>query len=215
MTPTVFLDHEEGSIAVLSSHEAPSDYDPRQRIAQQMHLSPAALTAMMSAVSPEQTGLLSAAEGSCSVDTKFLPIRTLPWSLSDAFSPSKQVHRAYPIKLSLHDDLRTLIMANDGSELFCEASFDSIFASPAFSESQPKVEFRIDVSAATGQISLSTCLRELCDKRLQNIAQRLVQSIQFAPVPKAPKETISGVLGIQFAGTFETIEPLLEQERVA
>ena len=211
-TPTVFIDSEESSIAVLTDDESVGD-DPRQRITNQLHLTNTSIATTIHAVPPSHNQMLSAILPIQDVRRDFLPVFTLPWSLSDELSPSHHNHRTYPVKIILHHDLRELDLTNDGAHLFKKASLDSLFTTPSFSETQPKVEFKIDVSAESGRIIQSTCLRELCDKRLQNIAQQILRSIRFAPSQKPSKEIVSGVLAIQFSGTFETMSALLDTEQ--
>jgi hypothetical protein len=212
-TPTVFLDPDEGSVAVLTN-SAQSDDDPRHGISMKLHLCNSSISTSIHAVSPSQAdlSLLPVQEEK----EEFLPISILPWGLDDDLAPSHHLIRVYPVKITLHHDLRPLILTDDGAYLFKKASFATLFSTPLFSETQPKVEFKVEVCAETGAILESTCLRELFDKRLQAIAESLVKSVHFAPVVEATSRKISGILALQFAGTYETIHTLLvEPENVS
>ena len=139
-------------------------------------------------------------------------VTLLPWSLSDSLSPSHYTLHAYPLKITLRNQLRKLYFVNDGSELFKKATYETIFTTPFFTETQPKVDFRIDVSLKTGKITRLICLRELVDKRLQEIALKLLETFQFASTRNEDSDIVSGEIVLQFCGTFETIEPLLKLE---
>ena len=213
-TPTVFLDTEESSVAVLSDMKT-GDEDPRLRLAREMHMAHLPGTTSISALHPSYVQSVSPTHSSVDQKTEFLPILNLPWSFSDDLSPSQHVCRVYPLKISLHEALRSLQLIEDGSRLFRRASFETLFCTPAFSETQPLVEFKVEVIGATGKIVQATCLRELTDKRLQGLAQSLIKHLRFCPFTESKEKTISGILAIQFAGTFDMISNLLETEELS
>jgi hypothetical protein len=164
----------------------------------------------MNAVHASYSQSVATVHPSPDIQREFLPIINLPWSLYDDLAPSHHLCRVYPLKITLHQDLRSLQLTDDASRLFRKATFETLFYTPAFSETQPKVEFKIDVSLATGKIVHSTCVRELLDKRLQGVAQHIVKCLRFSPSKE--QRTISGIIALQFAGTFDTIGTLLDAE---
>lgn len=204
--PTVYLDPEDGSLAVMADART-VDEDPRVRITRQIHLADEAIVSTIHPTLP--TGALSANASSKTPD--FLSIPSLPWSFLDDLAPSRHIHRVYPLRLSFHQDLRSLTLTNDGSSLFQKASDESIFITPSFSETNPSVEFSLQVETQTGCLIKAVCLRELFDKRLQHLAQQIVDSLRFAPLPGHKDSTISGVMTLQFSGTYDTIGPFVEE----
>jgi hypothetical protein len=210
--PTVFLDIEESSVAILTDMRN-GDEDPRYRLTREMHLTNSTLANSIFAVHASYAQSLSFIHSSQNQKREFLPIINLPWSFSDDASPSHHIYRAYPLKVTLHQNLRALHLADDGSRLFRKASFETLFCTPAFSETQPRVEFKVEVALATGKIMLATCVRELTDKRLQGVAQRLVKCLRFSPSQETIEKTTSGILTLQFAGTFDMISTLLDTEQ--
>lgn len=210
--PTVFLDTEEHAASILSDVKN-GDEDPRHRLTRELHLSPALFTDSLSAVRSSYAPCLMNGHSCPSQKREFLPLHPLPWSFSDAFSPSHHVSRVYPLKITLHQKLRSLELIEDGSSLFRRSSFETVLCTPSFSEIQPKVEFSVEVLLSTGAIIQTTCLRELTDKQLQRLAQHLVKRFRFRPSADNPQKTISGIISLQFAGTFDTMSNLLDTEQ--
>ena len=207
--PTVFLDADDSSVAILTDMRSGED-DPRLRLIRELHLTHSSLACTMNAVHASYSQSLASLHPSPDVKREFLPIINLPWSLCDDLAPSHYLCRAYPLKITLHQDLRSLQLTDDGARLFRKATSDTMLSTPAFSEIQPMVEFKIDVSLATGKVVHSTCVRELLDKRLQGVAQHIIKCLRFNPSNE--QRTISGILALQFAGTFDTISTLLDAE---
>jgi hypothetical protein len=210
--PAVFLDSDESSIAVLTDIRN-NDEDPRYRLAREMHLSGSCNAIDFSPLHQSYAQSLPSILSSTHQKHEFLSIITLPWSFSDELSPSHHICRVYPLKISLHQNLRSLQLIDDGARLFRKSSFETLFCTPAFSETQPRVEFKVEVNPGSGAIIKSACLRELTDKRLQGVAQRLVKNLRFKPTKDPSQKTPSGILTLQFAGTFDMINPLLEPEQ--
>ena len=207
-TPTVFLDSEEGTIALLGTSKR-SDDDPRFLLTRHLHLTDDVVASTAHAVSRAQT----LPTDRLSPSTMPLPpIHTLPWGFSDECAPSRYAYRVYPLRISLHEDLRSLQLSDDGSRLFRKVTPDSIFITPSFSETHPTVEFSIEVSTSTGQVTKASCIRELFDKRLQVVAQRVVKAICFEPLDHPTAPTIAGVIALRFSGTYDSISPFLEEE---
>ncbi len=210
-TPTVFLDSEESAVAVLADMRS-IDEDPRVRVARELHLSHSSLSTALFAVKSDYAANFSISHSSQPQKREVLPIYTLPWSFSDELSPSRHLSRVYPLTVTLHDALRTLELIEDGSQVFCKASFETVFCTPLFSETHPRVEFKVEVMPSTGEIARATCVRELTDKRLQGVALHLIQCLRFRPTLGAAQQLISGIVSIQFAGTFDTISTLLDMD---
>lgn len=208
--PTVFLDTEESSISILTDMRTYEE-DPCQKFAREMHLDKTVHVSNAFSLDSQYGDLFFSTTPE--KQREFLPVLTLPWSFSDSFAPSHHIYRVYPLKVTLHEDLRSLLFCDDGARLFRKADVDTMFSTPAFAESQPEVEFKISVATATGKITSAVCLRELLDKRLQGIAQHLVKYFRFSPLKDAKQKAIKGVVTIQFAGTFDTISSLLETEQ--
>jgi hypothetical protein len=207
-TPTVLLDAEDGTIALLGDPKT-SDEDPRLSLSRHLHLTDSAIASTMQAL-PSGTSLPTDLS---SPTTSSLPaLHVLPWGFSDECAPSRYPYRVYPLRLSFHDGLRSLRLTDDGSRLFRKVTSDSIFITPAFSETHPTVEFALEVSAKTGLITKATCLRELFDKRLQTVAQRVIKTIRFEPVEQSKDPTVFGVIALSFSGTYDSISPFLEGE---
>lgn len=197
--PVVLLDSEEGLVSVLTAPE--EEY--AEKLTKELHLSNNFFTSFH-----EQEPSLEDREESFH-EPKLLPISLLPWSLSDSLSPSHYSVRAYPLKIFLRDQLRKLYFVDDASQLFQKASYETLFTSPFFAESQPKVTFRVDISLSTGKITKVACFRELVDKRLQEIALKLLQTFRFASTRSEEVDSVSGEIELQFSGTYDSIEPTL------
>jgi hypothetical protein len=205
-TPVVFLDSEEGAIALVGDSIS-SDEDPRVSLIRHMHLT-------------DETVLVCAMPATRSLPSDptapsmmpLPPFHALPWGFSDELAPSRYAYRVYPLRISLHEGVRSLQLTEDGSRLFRKVTPNSIFITPSFSETHPTVEFSVDVSAATGTITRATCIRELVDKRLQMVAQQIIKSLCFEPIEKSDQLTISGVIALRFSGTYDSISPFLEEE---
>ena len=212
--PTVFLDTEESSVAILSDSKS-VDEDPRYRFSRELHLTPSTISSSIFAVPSSYAQSLASLHSSQDKKREFLPIINLPWSFSDEFSPSHHLCRVYPLKISLHQQLRSLQLIDDGSRLFRKASFQTVFSTPAFAEMQPRVVFKVEVMVANGKIIQATCLRELTDKRLQGVANHVIKNLRFGPSENMSGTTISGILALQFSGTFDTICTLLDSEQIS
>lgn len=198
VTPIVLLDAEEAGIALLGDTRN-SEEDPRTRLARELHLN---TFSFMPRIQPTTQEIRLRAQ----MSTSPLPL-VLPWPSSDTLSPSQHPIRIYPLKLILNHKLHTLRITNDGSSLFGKASPETIFFTSAFSEVLPQVDFHVEISLQTGRVVHANCSKELFDKRLQNLAERLLRTIRFAP---SKEGMVSGTIAIQFAGTFDTISPFLE-----
>lgn len=205
--PMVLLDAEDGTIALLSDPKG-SEEDPRLVFTRQMHLTDGAIAATMHALPLNHPLPTDPAPSRLSLP----PLHILPWSFSDECAPSRYPYRVYPLTISLHEGLRPLHLTDDGSRLFRKVSSDSIYITPAFSETHPTVEFSLDVCAQTGQVTKAACLRELFDKRLQAVAQRVIKAIRFTPEEQSNEPTLHGVVALRFSGTYESISPFLEDE---
>lgn len=207
-TPMVLLDAEDGTIALLSEPKG-ADEDPRLSFSRHMHLTDKACIATMHALSPGKS--LPANQHSSS-PMSLPPLHNLPWNFSDEYAPSRYTYRVYPLKLSLHEGLRSLRLTDDGSRIFRKVTSDSIFITPSFSETHPTVEFSLKVSTTTGEVTKATCLRELFDKRLQTVAQQIIKAIHFEPIENPKDQTTSGIIALHFSGTYDSICPFLEDE---
>ena len=205
-TPQVFLDSEEGAIALLSSSKN-SDEDPRLSLTRHLHLTDEVIASAARAV-PRTRSLPT---DRLPATMPLPPLYALPWGFFDECAPSRYVYRVYPLKISLHEGVRSLRLADDGSRLFRKVTSDSIFITPSFSETHPTVEFFIDVAAATGQVVKASCIRELVDKRLQLVAHRVVTALHFEPV-ESSQPTLSGIVALHFSGTYDSISPFVEEE---
>jgi hypothetical protein len=194
--PTVLLEAEENAISLLAEGRN-SDEDPRYRLARELHLINPSFMPRIQEASSEKLCVPSSSNDAT---------RVLPWPSADALSPSQHPIRIYPLKLIFDHKLRTIQVTNDGSTLFGKASPETIFFTSAFSETRPQVEFHIDICLKTGKVVQATCSKELFDKRLQNLAERLLKTIRFAPQGTG---RISGDITIQFSGTFDTISQFL------
>lgn len=199
--PVVLLDAEENLISILTE-EAPYMEDYAAKLTRELHLSRNLFTFTQEQFPylevenlPEKGGIP--------------PVILLPWSLSDALSPAHYSVNAYPIKVVLRDQLRRLYFIDDGSELFRKATYNSLFNSPFFAESQPRVHFHVDVSLKTGKITHIICSRELVNKRLQGLALNLLTTFRFGSTHKEKESVLRGEIILQFCGTFDSIEPLL------
>jgi len=200
--PMVLLEPEESLISVLTESSGFEEDFP-EKLTKELHLS-------QNVFMPQAESSLPLEEPEESSAPLTPPtISLLPWSFSDGLSPSRYTVKAYPLKITLGDQLKKLYFIDDGAELFQKASYDSLFTSPFFAESQPKVGFRIDISLKTGKITRIECLRELVDKRLQEIAVKLLRTFRFASAKQESSELLSGEIELQFAGTYDSIEPLL------
>lgn len=207
-TPMVLLDAEDGTVALLSDPKG-SDEDPRLSFSRHMHLTDEACVASMHALPP---GKSLPTDQQTSSPMSLPALHNLPWNFSDECAPSRYTYRVYPLKISLHEGLRSLRLTDDGSRIFRKVTSDSIFITPSFSETHPTVEFSLEVSAKTGEVTKETCLRELFDKRLQVVAQQVINDIRFEPIETSKEPTISGVMALHFSGTYDSICPFLEEE---
>ena len=205
--PVVFLDADEGTIALLGGAKG-ADEDPRRMLTRHMHLTDEAVAASARAFSSART---LPTDGISSSTMPLPPLHTLPWSFSDENAPSRFSYRVYPLRISLHEGLRAVQLTDDGSRFVKRVTSDSIFITPSFSETHPTVEFTVDIAAATGRVVSAACIRELVDKRLQTVAQKLVKALRFEPVIQPSQPTLSGIVALRFSGTYDSISPFLEE----
>ena len=145
--------------------------------------------------------------------SSFGKIPSLAWSLVDEHSPCRYMSRVYPLKIFLGSALRSSHLIEDGSTLFCPAAHETLLSTYAFAELIPKVEFKIDVDAASGKITHIVCIKELVDKRLQGFAEIFLKILRFAPF-STKKRMITGLISVQFAGSFDRIAPLVEWDEL-
>jgi len=208
-TPMVFLDTEESPIALLADEHRDREF--RRRLCSERFLVNPVFAKRIGALSVE--GVPAALLSSKKTEIHEPPGSLVPWGFSDECAPSKHVVRAYPLKLTLYHNLKNLLLLDDGAHLFREASFDTIFSTPAFAEVVPQVDFQVSVSLKSGRIERITCQKELVDKRLQGLAEFFLKRLLFADNER-DKGVVSGELSIQFAGTLERISSLVHWEEI-
>jgi len=208
-TPMVFLDAEENPIALLTDDRRDTGF--RQRLCAERFLVNPVLAKRIGALSVE--GIPTALFSSKERETIEYDGALIPWGFSDECAPSNHSTRIYPLKLTLHHNLKNLQFLDDGSHLFRTASRDTLFSTISFAEVLPQVDFQVVISLKTGRIERSSCQKELVDKRLQGLAEFFLKKLQFSDDEKE-SGVVSGELSIQFAGTFEKISSLLHWEQV-
>ena len=206
---TVFLSQIDPSITILSPKK-PQDEDPRQKYAREFGLDTSFVPDQIAPLIP--TALVAS---TTSHNESALIHPLLPWTFSDEYAPSAMQCRVYPIKITLHSSLRHLSFIDDGSLFFKKSSPQTLLHAPIFAQATPKVNFNVDISPITGKITKSVCTKEPFDKRLQEIASRILQKIQFHTGKSAFRKNIwTGEISLQFYGTFETITSLIETEEL-
>lgn len=115
--------------------------------------------------------------------------------------------RLYPLHLKFSRALQKLTLMEDGSELFCFKT-DGRLGGP-FEQAllHYPIAYQITVSGTTGKIIRSSRRKELLDKKLQLLADRLVEKIAFRPFEA---KEIEGRLTIIFHASGNDVEAILQ-----
>jgi len=158
---------------------------------------------------PKEIALSSSIQKLSLLSLPTIPI--VPWEIQSSV-PNTHI---YPLKIQLSHQLKKLQLIQDGSKFFQKSSYKTILFTLPFAETQPKVEFFIDISSKTGRVIQSICTKELVDKRLQWFAEQLLLSLQFAPpLAHNKSDCISGKLTLQFAGSFDKLADILNWDMI-
>jgi hypothetical protein len=114
--------------------------------------------------------------------------------------------KLYPLRLKLSSSLTQLKLVEDGSCLFKEKSPHHLTASYILTIHPLDIEYSIVVSGETGKVIEWHRSKELLDKKLQRYADKLIQTIAFAPNERM---YIKGKVLLIFKCSGEEIENLV------
>lgn len=131
----------------------------------------------------------------------------VPWMAEEELHLQKA--RIYPLKLSLHYGLAQLYVVDDGSSLFVPATYETLSLCPLFSHEIQKVVFLVHVDTTTGIITKTKCSFPLKDTKLQQLAHTILATLKFCPKERPIDREVHGEITLQFATSFDEIEPLL------
>jgi hypothetical protein len=206
-TPVVMIDTEDGSPSIFTDQI--QDEDPRVHLLQEVHFTSTQPHELL--IPPLEGEDLLLKESTVPP----LSFSSVPWDMTDELSPAHHVSCIYPMRIILHQNLRQLIVIEDGSTVFQKTSPDTFFVTPSFAEVQPKVEFNVEIDVESGKIIHSTCVKELVDKRLQWLAELILSKFRcIHPEKKGHGCTIVGKMTLQFAGTFDTLCRVVAWEHI-
>lgn len=132
---------------------------------------------------------------------------SIPWSIVEDIQTKRA--RIYPLKLTLQYGLNQLYLTDDASSLFIPSQADTLFNAPLFAEEMPKAIFFASVDTKSGQITKKRCDLPIRDKKLQQLACNILDTLRFQPKEVKALEEIHGEITLQFAGSFDDIEPLI------
>src|SRR6185295_7379107 len=92
--------------------------------------------------------------------------------------------KIYPLTLQCSKSLTKLKLLQDGSELFHQRAAHESSASFLLAKQHYPISYEVYVSPKTGKVVRWTRKRELLDKPLQQLADRIIEKIAFQPFEK-------------------------------
>ena len=131
----------------------------------------------------------------------------LPWEAGDGLL--KPPPKAYPMKITLQKGLQSLILTQDASDLFKTLTDDMSSYIPIFPDSLPRLSFQVTINRKEGRVIKIDSEREFTDKRLQRLAEKVLQEIRFQPTEGASEECVRGEIMLQFASAFDSMSQQL------
>lgn len=115
--------------------------------------------------------------------------------------------QSYPLKIKYSQNLKQLLLIEDGSHLFKDSSSFSQKEVALLKSQKFTIEYRIKVDGSTGTLFSWKRTRELLDKKLQRIADKIISSLRFIPY----KQSLSGKLWLTFYCTGEELSSYLKE----
>lgn len=114
--------------------------------------------------------------------------------------------RMYPLQLKLSAQLKALELTDDGSSLFREKGpYDSI-GRFALAANHLPIEYKVRINGVTGRIESAEKDQVLLDKRLQSVADQIINHIQFKPFSE---KCLAGRITLIFCCTGDEIKSLM------
>jgi hypothetical protein len=114
--------------------------------------------------------------------------------------------QGYPLRIKCSPSLKPLLLIEDGSHLFKHMTSPHQQEVSLLSCRKFTIEYSVDVDGTTGKLSSWSRTRELLDKELQQIADKIVSELRFAP----HKKSLSGKLWINFYCSGEELQDYLD-----
>ncbi len=114
--------------------------------------------------------------------------------------------KMYPLQLKLSQPLKKCMLIEDGSSLFRNKEPYETMSIFHLATHRFSVEYKAYVDGETGTITRFEKKCELLDKKLQQVADRIMSKIAFAP---CSEKTITGSITLTFSCTGEEIKSYL------
>jgi hypothetical protein len=124
--------------------------------------------------------------------------------LTSTIVPLNYRVRLYPLQIKCSSNLKVLKLIDDGSSLFKEQHPSNIYP---FTSSHYPIEYNVQVAGSTGKIVSFNPKKELIDKELQEVADRLMQRLSFAP---REDKLYTGSISLHFCCSGEKIGEYLQ-----
>ena len=114
--------------------------------------------------------------------------------------------RLYPLTLKLSHAIHKLELIDDGSMLFRKKQFSDRTSEFQMTLQHYAITYHVEVTPQTGKITLSSRTQELLDKKLQKVADLLLEQIRFQAfhVPK-----VEGRVSVIFHAPGDSVEGML------
>jgi len=115
--------------------------------------------------------------------------------------------RLYPLHLKLSHALQKLTLIDDGSSSFCLKGPRDSSAEFELATSHYPITYHVTVAGQTGKIVRSSRKKELLDKRLQLLADALLEKIVFRPFEK---KEVEGRITVVFHASGNVVEAMIQ-----
>jgi hypothetical protein len=133
-----------------------------------------------------------------------------PYDSLDTFALLTKIdmsQKLYPMRLKLSSKLSKLELLEDGSCFFRKKEKTDRIARLQLAYAHYPITYHVTVDGASGKVIHSSRTKELLDKKLQVLADAIIDKIQFFP---SEEQQVSGRLSIIFYADSEEIEEMLQ-----
>jgi|GEM_PF-6506800 len=199
-----FIDHSEG-VAKTSSLAVSIEMEPEQELpVTKTHefLAPSADLTKFPGVSSNWDDLIC---NELFEKTHLAPIAEIRLS-DDMAAPKAGKDPFFPLRIRSAKKIKALHLIEDGSSLFKEKSIDesAAFSYPLYTYS---ITYTVKIAGQSGKIVEWFRRGELLDKTLQECADKIIETIRFAPTQEAE---IKGHIWLEFLCNGEELERYLK-----
>ena len=134
-----------------------------------------------------------------------------------SFPQKPYSEKIYPLTLQCSHSLSKLHLISDGSELFCEKKPYESSSSFKLATQHYPISYTVQINPKTGKVIRWTRKRELLDKPLQALADRIIETIAFEPFERKSQTKEGefrekrGKISITFHAPYELIQGCIVQ----